>query len=261
MDEAYGTRTVLNSSRLEEDPKYAMSPVDLPHNSMNANYMMNGAVLTNGYSPSDYVINRESYPPDMMPQFNIDQGANPYNNTMPMNSIIHTDPNDSISMQGMKTGLDTTTGFDSYTNLMNYNNTQNTIQANQVPLNFNDYHSGEDMMYMNYPSTGDHFSPDYLNTFPAKETDPMTYANNFSIPNGNFNTMLSENNNYNYNSMPYSMPIFENMNNPQMYMQQMNPKQAVLPGPTPKMDHTCSIRKMPAVSKRKIKAKKFFPCC
>lgn len=258
MDGAYGMRTVLNSSRLEEEPKYTLNPADLPHSSMNANYMMNGAVLTNGYHTSDYVINRESYPPDMMPQFKIDQGGSAYNNTMPMNSIIHTDPNESINMQGMKTCLETTTGFDSYRNLMNYNNTQNTIQASQVPFHLDDYNSGADLMYMSHPHTGDNFSPDYLNNLRSTETDPMTYGNNFNIPNGQFNSMLGENNNY--NSLPYSMPIFENMNNPQMYMQQMNSKQG-LSGPTQKMDHTCSIRKMPAVSKRKIKPKKFFPCC
>ncbi|GAW81082.1 hypothetical protein, conserved [Plasmodium gonderi] len=257
MDGTYGMRTVLNSSRLAEEKKYDMNTTDLGHGSMNTNYMMNGTVLTNGYNNSgDYMINREKYPADMIPQFKLDQGLNTYNNTMPMNSVIHADPNDSLSMQGMKTCLETTTGFDSYRNLMNYNNTQNTIQPNQIPINLDDYNTAGDLMYMNQ-NAGDNFPPEYVNNLRTTDTDHMIYSNNFKVPNGNFNTMMPNNN---YNNLPYSMPIFENMNNPQMFMQQMNQKQP-MSGLTPQMEHTCSIRKMPAVNKRKIKPKKFFPCC
>ncbi|SBT71412.1 conserved Plasmodium protein, unknown function [Plasmodium malariae] len=261
IDGAYGMRSALNSSRLIEEPKYDMNTADLAHTSMNTNYLMNGgAVLTNAYN-NDFIINRENYPIDMMSKFNLDQTLNSYNNTMPMNSVIHADPNDSISMQGMKTNLDTT-GFDSYRNLMNYNNTQNTIQANHIPINLEEYNNN-DVMYMN-PNMGENFSAEYVNSLPTIDSDAMLYTNNFKIPNGNFNTAMHNNSNNNtknnYNSLPYSMPIFENMNNPQMYMQHLNQKQT-MNAPSPKIEHTCSIRKLPAANKRRIKPKKFFPCC
>ncbi|SBS91523.1 conserved Plasmodium protein, unknown function [Plasmodium ovale curtisi] len=247
MDGAYGMRTVMNSSRLIEEPKYDMSTVDMGHSTMNTNYLMNGAVLTNAYSNNDFITNREHYPADMISQYKLDQTLNSYNNTVPMNTIMHADPNDSIGMHGMKKNLDVT-GFDSYRNLINYNNTQNTIQTNTIPMNIEDYNTS-DIMYMN-PNTVDKFSADYLNNLPSADAETMLYSNNFKIPNGNLNTMMhATNTKNNYNSMPYSMPVFENMNNPQMYMQHMNQKQAMsMNTPTSKIEHTCSIRKMPAVS-------------
>ncbi|CRH00186.1 conserved Plasmodium protein, unknown function [Plasmodium relictum] len=251
MDMAYSMRNVMNSARNVE-PKYDMNSVDLANNTMNTNYLMNGAVLTNAYN-NDFMANREKYPADMISQLKLEQALKSYNNTMPMNATTIQDPNDSISVHGMKTNLGTT-GFESYGNLMNYNNTQNTIQANQIPINLDDYNNS-DAMYIN-PNTGDKFSAEYINNLPTTDPDTILYSNNFKIPNGNFSPMMHNN----FNNIPYSMPIFENMNNPQMYMQNMNQKRTINI-PLPNMEHKTSIRKIPAVTKRRIKPKKFFPCC
>ncbi|CAD2091900.1 conserved Plasmodium protein, unknown function [Plasmodium vinckei brucechwatti] len=263
MDGSYNMGNALNSSRLVEDPQYNASANNFGYSSMNNNYLMNGTGLANGYNNSEYVVDGEKYKADIMEQYKLEQSLNRYNNTMPIHSVMQTRPTDAMNMQGMKTHLDTA-GLENYRNLINYNNTQHSIQANQMPYDIEGYNNNSinnnngEAMYMN-PNTSDMFPTDYINNLPGQDTETMLYSNSFNFPNTDYNTSMLNNNNY-YGNSQYPMPIFENMNNPKMYMQHMDQNQNI-DSAMPKMGHACSIRKMPIVNKRRSKQKKLFPCC
>ncbi|SOS79352.1 conserved Plasmodium protein, unknown function [Plasmodium sp. gorilla clade G1] len=256
MDMTYNMRNAMVSSRNMEEPQYDMSTIDLTQNSMNTNYLMNGSVLTNAYN-NDYIVNnRDKYTGDMISQLKIDQGIPTYSHTLPMNGTTLADTNDSLNIQGMmRTNMDTT-GFDGYSHIMNYNNTQNTIQTNPITYRMEDYNNlNNDVMYIN-PTTGEKFSAEYVNNIPTNDSDNMLYSNNFKNNSINMNALL----NSHYNNLPYPMPIYESMNNPQMYMPHMNQKQTVNI-PLQHGEKKSAARNISTVNKRRIKTKKFFPCC
>lgn len=233
----YHTRNMTTISRNGEEHGYNTNTVDMM-NSMNQSYMMNGGVggagqgagageaggaTLNNMHQNEYLTDREKYTADILSQMKMEQAMNSYNNTASMQNGTMQDPNELTSMRGMNISMDPS-GYESYRNLMNYNNTQNTVKTNQIPLQMGDMNNGEPIYYNE--QTGEVYPEEYLENLPTT-IDPATtigYGNAFKMQNGNFTQRMADN----YASMQYPMPVFENMNNPQMFMQQqasLTPKQ------------------------------------
>lgn len=259
----------------------------------------------NGY-PNEYISEQDKYTADFISQMKMEQALNSYNNTASIpNATLH-ELNDSANMHGMNMSIDPST-YESYRNMMNYNNTQNTMKSNQMPMHIEDINNNTnntinnntnnsinnnnnnnhnninnnnmEAMYYN-EQTGEIYSEDFIKSLPTTTDAPHItgYGGNFKIPNDNYNQMMQDN----YKSMQYPMSVFENMNNPQMFLQHqtsLKPKQTrnvsllnsqqipahmmphMAPSMQPQIAPCTSLRKIAAGNKRKMKPKKFFPCC
>lgn len=263
----------------------------------------NGLIINNNGYGNEYMSEQDKYTADFMSQMKMEQALNSYNNTASMHNATLHDLNDSANMHGMNISMDPSV-YENYRNMMNYNNTQNTMKSNQMPMHMEDINNNTnnslnnntnnsintnnnnisnnnnmEAMYYN-EQTGEVYSEDFIKSLPTTTDAPHItgYGGNFKMPNDNYNQMMQEN----YKSMQYPMSVFENMNNPQMFMQHqaslkpkqtrnvslLNPQQMqahMMPHMTPSMQPQIapctSLRKIAAGNKRKVKPKKFFPCC